>query len=54
VEERGLVSDGELSALLPGGEERAALERIVERRLAFRSPTSGRVHALSRLVERLM
>jgi hypothetical protein len=31
-----------------------ALDSLVERRLAFRSPSSGRVHALSRLVHHLL
>jgi len=54
VEEKGLVVDGELPTLLSGSEELAALERLVERRLVFRGPGSNRVHALSRLVERLL
>lgn len=54
VEERGLLSEEDLTGLLPDGEERAALDCLVERRLAFRSPVSRRVHALSRLVEHLL
>lgn len=53
VEERGLVSVTEVDDLLPDGEG-GALDRIVERRLAFRSPASERVHALSRLVGHLL
>ena len=54
VEGRGLVARDELDEVLPDPETRAALDRLVERRLVFRSPITGRVHALSRLVAHLM
>jgi len=54
VEERGLMAAEEITQLFGGDAERAALERLVERRLVFRSPISGRLHSLSRLVEHLM
>jgi hypothetical protein len=50
LERRGAVSEGELGAVLPDGN---AVQLLIERRLAFRSPASGRVHALSGLVRRL-
>jgi hypothetical protein len=50
LERRGTVTPDELGAALPDG---AALASLIDRRLAFRSPPSGRVHALSRLVKRL-
>ncbi len=49
IERRGVVKNEELSAALPDGE---SLTSLLERRLAFRSPSSGRIHALSRLVQR--
>jgi anti-anti-sigma regulatory factor len=49
IERRGLVDNEDLSAALPDG---ASLTSLLERRLAFRSPSSGRIHALSRLVQR--
>jgi hypothetical protein len=54
VEGRGLVAREEVDEVLTHPLERAALERLVERRLVFRSPITGRVHALSRLVAHLM
>jgi hypothetical protein len=54
LEERGLVAGEEVSALFPDGSPRQALERLVERRLVFSSPVTGRYHALSRLVAHLM
>jgi hypothetical protein len=50
VERRGLVGPDELPGLMMDVADPAALESVLERRLAFRSPTSGRVHALSRLI----
>jgi hypothetical protein len=50
VERRGQVGPEEVAELIAGAAELAALESLLERRLAFRSPGSGRVHALSRLV----
>ncbi len=54
VEGRGLVAREEMDDVLTDPSERAALETLVERRLVFRSPITGRVHALSRLVAHLM
>jgi hypothetical protein len=53
VERRGLVDPDEIGELAPDGEDRVALESVLERRLAFRNPGSGRVHALSRLVQHI-
>jgi hypothetical protein len=50
LEQRGFVAAEDLTAALP---ESRAVELLIERRLVFRSPLSGRVHALSRLVRRL-
>ena len=52
--ERGAVEAEEIEGLFDGDEDREALARLVRRRLAFRSPGSGRVHALSRLVQHLL
>lgn len=54
LEERGMVAVDEVREVFDTDDERAALESLSERRLAFRSPNSGRVHALSRLVQHLM
>ncbi len=54
LEERGSVSVDDVDDLFAEAAERAALESLATRGLAFRSPTTGRVHALSRLVEHLM
>ena len=54
LEERGMVTVEEVAELFRTEDDRAALASLTERGLAFRSPTSGRVHALSRLVEQLM
>lgn len=51
LERRGLVGPDEFGVLAPRGEDREALESVLQRRLAFRSPVTGRLHALSRLVE---
>jgi anti-anti-sigma regulatory factor len=50
IERRGVIAPGEIDALLS---DRAALESLLERRLALRSAVSGRIHALSRLVRHL-
>jgi hypothetical protein len=50
VERRGLVEPAELVEVANGSADLAAFESLLERRLAFRSPASGRVHALSRLL----
>ena len=54
LEEVGFLSREELESAFPLAEHRDALERLAQRRLAFRSPISGRYHALSRLVAHLM
>ena len=54
LEERGMVTAEEVPVLFGGADERAALDSLTRRGLAFRSPESGRIHALSRLVEHLM
>jgi len=54
VEVRGLIGREEVDDVLADAAEREALERLVARRVVFRSPISGRVHALSRLVAHLM
>jgi hypothetical protein len=54
LEERGQVSEEEAPGLLSGPGHRAALDRLVERRLAFLSPITGRYHSLSRLVQPLL
>ena len=54
LEERGLVACEDVPALFPDGAQRRALDQLVERRLAFSSPITGRYHALSRLVAHLI
>ncbi len=54
LEGRGAVEAEEIEGLFGEDEDREALARLVRRRLAFRSPGSGRVHALSRLVHHLL
>ena len=49
LEQRGAVTEDEIGAVLPDGN---AVQLLVERRLALRSPRSGSIHALSRLVRR--
>jgi len=49
LEQRGAVSEDEIGAVLPDGN---AVQLLIERRLALRSPRSGSLHALSRLVRR--
>jgi hypothetical protein len=50
VERRGLVEPEEVAEVANGTADLAAFESLLERRLTFRSPGSGRVHALSRLL----
>ena len=50
LERRGVVAAEEIAELLSEG---AAVESLLERRLALRSVVSGRIHALSRLVRHL-
>lgn len=54
LETRGLVGSDEVESIFGDAEHQAALKELVERRLAFRSPISGRYHALSRLVKHLL
>jgi hypothetical protein len=54
LEERGVVTGEEIDDLLPDADQRAALERLVEQRLAFRSANTGKVHALSQLARHLL
>jgi hypothetical protein len=54
LEERGLVTGDEVGAVLANAADRAGLELLVQRRLAFRSPGTGRVHALSQLARHLL
>lgn len=54
LEERGMLAQDDVPRLFAADPERAALDSLARRGLAFRSPESGRVHALSRLVEHLM
>ncbi|HEX9885629.1 MAG TPA: hypothetical protein VGA70_04035 [Longimicrobiales bacterium] len=53
VEESGRVAQRDVSVLLPEPAQRHALEELVRRRLVFRAPSTGEVHALSRLVRDL-
>ncbi|NNF13555.1 MAG: hypothetical protein HKN72_10035 [Gemmatimonadetes bacterium] len=53
LEERGTVEPEEVEGLFTG-DQRAALDSLVGRGLAFRSPQSGRIHALSQLVAHLL
>ena len=54
LEERGSVSEDEMDLVFPAPADRDALTALVLRGLAFRSPGSGRVTALSRLVHHLL
>lgn len=54
VEEHGKLSEAEARAVLERPESREGLESLVARRLVFRVPASGHVHALSRLVRDLV
>ena len=54
LEQHGLVAAEAVTGLYPDEGARAALDRLVERRVAFRGPVSGRYHALSRLVQHLL
>jgi hypothetical protein len=53
VERRGLVDPDDIGDLAADPEDLLALESVLERRLVFRNPSSGRVHALSRLVQHI-
>ena len=54
LEERGAVASEDAEIVFPDPADRTVLDGLVDRGLAFRSATSGRVHALSRLVRHLM
>jgi hypothetical protein len=54
LEERGLLTEDEMAQGIPESERAEALDRLSRRRLAFRSPITGRWHALSRLVSHLL
>jgi hypothetical protein len=54
LEERGLVSGDQVAELIEDPEARAGLELLIERRLAFKSPHTGRIHALSQLARHLL
>lgn len=54
LEERGRVDEQHVGEVFGSPDGEAALTSLVHRGLAFRSPTSGRVHSLSRLVAELM
>ena len=49
VETRGRIEAREVGDLLPGAEDRSALEALVRMRVVFAEPVSGCIHALSRL-----
>jgi hypothetical protein len=53
LEVRGFVAPEDVHQLVERDADRVAFESLIERRLALRSPVSGRVHALSRLVRHL-
>jgi len=54
LEERGFLGNDELDDTLGDAEGRVGFDLIVARRLAFRSPNTGRVHALSQLVRHIL
>jgi hypothetical protein len=54
LEQRGLVEASDVEAAFPDSAARSGLDALVARRVAFRSETSGRYHALSRLVQHLL
>lgn len=54
LEREGSVEADAVERIAPEGDDAEALESLLSRGLAFRSPQSGRVHALSRLVAHLM
>jgi len=54
LEERGALSGEEARVLFRSDEQRAALDSLGDRRLAFHHRETGRVHALSRLVRHLL
>lgn len=54
LEERGSLEPSEQEALFDEAGDREALGSLLRRGLAFRSPASGRIHALSHLVDHLL
>jgi len=54
LEERGLVGGDEITEMLPDPGDRAGLELLIGRRLAFRSPHTERIHSLSQLARDLL
>jgi len=54
LEQRGLLTVEQVDDVLGDAEERAGLDSLVERRLVFRSPKTGRIHALSQLARHLL
>lgn len=53
LEDRGFLTP-EATAGFPDDVQQGALDALVRRRVAFRSPISGRIHALSHLVRHLL
>lgn len=54
LEGRGLVASEEIDVVLQDADGRSGLELLLQRRLAFRSPNTGRIHALSQLARHLL
>lgn len=54
LEDRGSIEPEDEAEIFADGAERAALGSLIRRGLAFRSPQSQRVHALSHLVAHLL
>lgn len=54
LEERGILEPDDVALLFGREDDRDALASLSHRGLVFRSPSSGRVHALSRLVAHLL
>jgi hypothetical protein len=54
IQEAGVIEAEAVDGLFEDTTDRDAFDSLLSRGLLFRSPQSGRVHALSRLVEHLM
>lgn len=54
LEEKGMLEPEDIVSLFPEPGGTGPLDSLVQRGLAFRSPQSGRVHALSHLVAHLL
>ena len=54
LESRGVLGEEEIEDAFGSPDERDAITSLVDRGLVFQSPQSGRIHALSRLVEHLL